>query len=237
MKKSFNISLIIRITIWVLLVISFCLLLFPINSFMEVVNKFAYFTNLSNMFVLILETVLIFKTFKHIKKDKQYVAKVNSVIHLFVLFTISLTMIVFTGLMILLVVKNAWAILSVGGRSLFSEIVFHYIVPILFIIDYIFFVKHGSIGYKKAKDFCFYCICYFLALVLRAQTHTLLHDVPSIGYKSYYPYPFIDINNLGVAKSVISIIICVVGFYVYSLVLIYNDNKLAKKRKAQTPHV
>ena len=217
MKKSINISLILRLVIWFCCAISFALILFPIKNFMHIVNTFAFFTNLSNLFVFVLTSYFLIKTFKNLKKDKMYVAKVNPVLHLFVLFTISVTMIVFTGLIVYIATNNAWAILSNAGKHYITEPLFHYVIPILFIIDYVFFASHGNITYKKATDFCFYCAVYFLGLVLRAQTHTLLHNVPAINYQSYYPYPFLDINSLGVLKTVISVTLCMIGFYLYSL--------------------
>ena len=230
MKKSINLSLILRLIIWLCCAVSFALILFPIKSFMHIVNVFAYFTNLSNMFVFIITTYFLYKTFKNIKHNKNYIAKANAILHLFVVFAISVTMIVFTGLLIYIASNNAWDILSNSGKHFITEPLFHYVIPILFIIDYVLFAEHGKITYKKAADFCFYCVVYFLWLVLRAQTHTLLHNVPSINYQSYYPYPFLDINQLGVVKTIISTLTCMIGFYVYSLLLIWLDGRLNKKK-------
>ncbi|MBQ0017523.1 MAG: Pr6Pr family membrane protein, partial [Clostridiales bacterium] len=219
-----------RISILIFSVIGFCLSLFPLENFMSLINYFAYFTNQSNLFVMIYLIVMITLSVNNLIQKNYTVPTIKPILHLFVVFCITATMLIFTGLTIYAILNNAFIIIAKNTIHGISAIIFHYVVPISIIIDYIKFAPHGKITIKSAKDFCFFTLIYFLAIVLRAQTRTLMHNDPQVNYFSYYPYPFVDIEKLGLIKSLVSLTTSLTFFYVFSVVLILIDQNLSKRQ-------
>lgn len=228
-NKNFYKCLILRLTLWVICLVGFVIGLKDIRSFNDVINFFIYFTNQSVLAVFLLTTYLLLQMFLNFKNKN--IVSGNSFFHTFVLFMITTTMIVFTGLVAFFIVKNTGRQISPPLNIMFRDILFHFVVPILFVIDYIKYVPHINLSYSTSLYFTLFTISYFLVVIIRANIGGLLYLLHYVNYISYYPYPFIDINSLGMVNSITSLIICSCIFFTYSLLLIYFNNKLSSEVK------
>lgn len=73
-----------------------------------------------------------------------------------------------------------------------ENILNHYVVPILFIIDYILFDEKGTLTLKKIPLFLVYPYSYLIFVIIRAELGGMLETVDS-----RYPYFFVDLDLLG----------------------------------------
>lgn len=115
---------------------------------------------------------------------------------------------------------------SFNSFSGFSLLGLHYILPIMTIIDFILFDEKGLI--KKNYPFIWIIIpyIYFLVAILYAKVGNGL----GMG-NSKYPYPFIDIDKLGLSKVIVTIIIMTIGFILIGYFYYFVDKLLKHHEK------
>ena len=80
------------------------------------------------------------------------------------------------------------------GLRPFFEYVLHYVMPPLFVLDWLLFVPKGEIGWRNGVD--------SLALSVRSTSPGRWCTAPFAGW---YPYPFIDVPELGYGRVLLNI--------------------------------
>ncbi|MGX7419810.1 Pr6Pr family membrane protein [Carnobacterium gallinarum] len=112
-----------------------------------------------------------------------------------------------------------------------GNLIVHYIVPILVLLDWLLFDKKG-VG--KVNDPILWLLLpfsYFLAVFMRA----LILKTPLVG-KSLYPYYFMDSQQIGTAGVAITIIFLVllflcIGYCIFGVDLVLSKREILKKGK------
>lgn len=79
-----------------------------------------------------------------------------------------------------------------GYLTSIENILNHYVVPIMFIIDYLVFDEKGTLTLKKIPLFLIYPYGYLVFVIIRAEIGGMLETVDS-----RYPYFFVDLDYLG----------------------------------------
>ena len=225
--KRFYLAFLLRCTIILLLVVNFIYCITQFENGYDVLNFFAFFTNLSNIAVLFLMLVLVLKMIKNF--EQKQISQANAGLYLFVVFMITSTLIIFTGLVIVLIAVGYFNTAVVPVGDMLTNINMHYIIPALVLLDYHYFIKHKKIKMQTACIFTSFTFLYFFMLLLRAKTNVPLQDMPEINYVSLYPYPFLDVNFLSLPKLILSLSLCGFGFLFFSSLLIIINNKLSTK--------
>ncbi|WP_316844748.1 Pr6Pr family membrane protein [Pedobacter psychrodurus] len=106
-------------------------------------------------------------------------------------------------------------ILPTGWARAADELL-HVVSPLVFLLFWIFFVKKASLLYKQAITWLIYPLLYVVFVVIR-------------GYLiNKYPYPFIDVAQLGYPKAILNAIIVIFIFWLLSLLFIFIGKKTAK---------
>lgn len=174
---------------------------------------FTMFTTLTNLLCTIYFLIEFIYQLK-VKRVKTLARKFKNTL----VFAITLTMIVAH-----FVLKMSFSFDTFMNMSFLGV---HYIIPILIIIDWIIFEEKGKI--TKGEPFIYLLITtiYFIAALIAAAVGNGL----GCDDTSRYPYPFLDIDVLGVGKVIINCIIIKIGclFIGYSL---YFIDKFLKKDK------
>ncbi len=150
----------------------------------SIVNYFSFFTILSTLFA---SFVLLFSTFK---KD---IPLLRGAATLFMLIT---------GIIYFLLLRNepieiAWV-----------NAVFHYILPVMLLIDWLLNPPMSKIPFSKA----------FLWLLFPALF--LIYSLTRGFFINWYPYPFMNVAEIGYAQTFINAVF--VGLGMASLVLLVN---------------
>jgi hypothetical protein len=112
------------------------------------------------------------------------------------------------------------------GWELFFEHVLHYVTPPLFVLDWLLFVPKGSIPWRTG----FACLGYPAIYAV----WTLGHGAVS----GWYPYPFVDVADLGYPQALINIAGLVAAFLALELILVAIGRLLARTGRArQIPNI
>jgi len=168
-------------------------------------NHFSYFTIQSNLIVLIWLTISI------IYNNKENKPRIlGSIPRGAVTVYITVTFLIFA------------IILSPGyvpqGLALYTNIVSHYILPVAFIIDWIFTETENKYEWRYAVFWLIYPILYLIYTLVRGAI------------TNFYPYFFLDLNVLSVIELVAYVIGLILLFLILGGIYIFA-NRFQNKRK------
>lgn len=113
----------------------------------------------------------------------------------------------------------------------FSFIILHYIIPIMTILDWLFFDEKGL--YKKLYPI------YWLAIPVIYYLYTIV--LVACGYRfsdtNKYPYSFQDVDALGLTKVLVIDVCIVIFFLILGYIIYFIDKYLSNKHnKVENKH-
>jgi len=100
------------------------------------------------------------------------------------------------------------------GWQLLADTVEHVVTPALYVIDWVLFVPKGTVRWKSAVVWLGYPLVY--------AAYSLIHGAVT----GFYPYPFINVSNLGYDKVLINMAVLVLVFLGLGLALIGIDRRM-----------
>ena len=169
-------------------------------------NVLLYFTNLSNILVAV-ESLMLVKNSKR-NSSRFLIAQLTALI-----------CIVVAGLVY-------WLLLAaedkVVGIDVFTNFAVHASVPLMFLLGWIFFVEHGNTTLKTIKFALLFPVVWAVIAMLRGA----LID--------WYPYPFMDVRDLGYATALINMTVVTLFFLFLFFVAYFLDNKVLSKSEAKS---
>lgn len=103
---------------------------------------------------------------------------------------------------------------NLQGWDLVADILLHYVMPVLFVIDWLFFVPKGTLKLKDTPAWLAYPIVYLV--------WTFIHGAAS----GFYPYPFLNNNELGMARVLLNEVGLLVMFLALGFILVTGGRLL-----------
>ena len=128
-----------------------------------------------------------------------------------------LVYVVVVGLVYHLMLAGVW---KPRGMHLVADILQHYVVPISFLMHWIFIPK-GTLRWKVIPSWLAFPSVYFLLIMVRGRVAHV------------YPYPFVDVSRLGLRRVLINAVVITLGFAVVGLAAVGLDQLLGKTRLGQ----
>ena len=191
---------------WTAIVLQFCLLIKnrSLSIGATIIQFFSYFTILTNILVAICTTTLLVIPSS---KRRLGIAKPSTASA----FTVY---IVIVGLVYNIILRPLW---NPSGLQKLVDEVLHSIVPLLFLIYWFLFVPKNNLQWKNVFSWLLYPFFYLAYILIRGSITNL------------YPYPFLEINTLGITKVVINILILCSVFLIMGLALVRIAKWLALK--------
>lgn len=180
-----------------------------------------FYTILSNLMCFIYFAACVIKTAKNWHSRDSYATTVIPRFKGGVTLGITVTFLVYQFLL----VPNAFEMNP--NYSIFSlaNVLVHYVVPILTILDWLLFDVKGNYRWMDPFLWLLPALSYFAVVSLRGW----MSQTTLIG-KSYYPYYFIDFDVLGAANVFLNVLVLVVFFLILGY-LIFGVDRLLKKKK------
>lgn len=170
----------------------------------SIFNFLSYFTILSNLLVAIgLTCTSIFQSNK--LGSFFSLTTVQSAIALYILIV---------GLVYNLVLRGIW---EPKGWQLIVDNLLHVIVPLLYTLYWFLFIPKGKLNWKNGMTWTIFPFLYLIYTLIRGH------------FTHWYPYPFMDVTQLGYAKVALNISFMIVAFFLVGLLLITINRSLAKK--------
>ena len=181
-------------------------------SFMPITKCLIYFTILANicciLFYVFYVGLRLLKKISH--GDKYYIIKgMMSVIMIVTMF------------MYQFMALNG-SLDAYKGHELASSFV-HIILPIMVILDYVWFDHKGNIKWYYAFIWCLFLIAYGVLIILYSQFGGSFYK------DACMPYDFLDWNKNGVLTEVINNVFIYLGFIFMGFIIYLIDKKSGKK--------
>lgn len=165
-------------------------------------ETYHYFTIQSNFFILIWLILAVIYDIKEIP-----LVKLNGMIRGAILLYLTITFLV--NLLLL-----------GGGYPNFTNYVHHYIIPIGTLMDWYFTEKEVHYEWRYLGFWLIYPILYMIISLIVGN------------FTGFYPYFFLNINQIGISMVIVWIAILVVVFVVIGSLLIKINQILHNKRKS-----
>ena len=105
------------------------------------------------------------------------------------------------------------------GWQLLADTIEHVVTPALYVIDWVLFVPKGTLRWKSAIVWLGYPLVY--------AAYSLIHGAVT----GFYPYPFINVSNLGYDKVLINMAVLVLVFLGLGLALIGIDRRMGRSNE------
>lgn len=112
-----------------------------------------------------------------------------------------------------------------------SNMLVHYVVPVMVILDYFLFVPKGQYKVMYPLAWLILPFTYFAFAMVRAEVST--RTFTGFGGTSRYPYPFLDVDLYGWDKVLLIVLAVTVAFIALGYLLYVFDRLLGKKRKGR----
>jgi hypothetical protein len=168
-----------------------------------IVRYFSYFTILTNLLVAVLTTSLLIKIDFRLKRFfKKQSTQTATVVYIFIV-----------GLIYNIILRSAW---NPQGLQKPVDELLHLVNPVLFIIYWASFSNRKILKWKNILFWLIYPFVYLVLVLMRARS------------SDFYPYPFLDVNKLGLEKVFINCISITILFALTSIIFLAIGNYIAK---------
>lgn len=200
MKK--NIALIFALIGWFALIAQYYLHIENrITSIPEANFRFfTYFTILVNLIVTIYFTNIVFKKQESEDKNLGYLTAI----------TVYITIV---GATYQIILRGTWQ--PTGLQRIVDELL-HSVMPVLTIIFWYLFENKAKVKYSQILKWAIFPIVYLIVILIRGS------------FSGFYPYPFVDVNVLGLTKVLINSLFVTIFFFIISFLYIRIGKALKK---------
>jgi hypothetical protein len=201
--NRFFIGIIALVGWFAIIVQLYLMLLNRIASVPEtVVRFFSFFTILTNILVALAASLIFIKR----SSSKNFLQRSNNVT--------ALTVYIFiVGLIYNLILRYIWE--PKGMQRLVDELL-HLIIPILFVLYWFLYISKKELKWSNFWAWLLYPLTYIIYVLIRGA------------YSGFYPYPFINVTELGYKTVMINSLLITVLFIFFSLLFIGVGRKLVK---------
>jgi len=163
------------------------------------VQYFSYYTILTNIMIAWVCTVLFIR-----REDTSGRKKVLTAILVYILTV---------GLTYNLILRSLW---KPEGLQLLADNLLHSIIPVLYLVFWLIFVKKHTLQWNNFLPWLIYPLLYLIYVMIRGAIFGV------------YPYPFIDVAQIGYPKALLNAVM-VTGVIVIFSLLSVGYTKFFKK--------
>src|ERR1700733_7043582 len=192
MAKSKLYKILIAIISWVALILQYYL---SINKFIaigmtlmgSIIQILSYFTILTNLLVAVSITVILARPQSELGGFFSKPSTATSI-------TIYITIV---GLVYNFILRGEW---NPEGLDRVADELLHSLIPLMFVIYWIFFVQKGSIKWKNLLSGLIYPLVYSIYVLIRGFITGI------------YPYPFLDVPVRGYSTVFLNMLLILLLF-------------------------
>jgi hypothetical protein len=170
------------------------------------VNTFSYFTVLTNFLVAIVCMASLLRD-----RSDTFLTRPSTLsavaVYIFVV-----------GLTYSLLLRSLW---SPTGLNAVADISLHDVVPILYTLYWIFFVRKGTLRWSQPLSWLIYPLLYVIYCLVRGA------------HIGFYPYHFADPILLGYPKALTNTALLLIGFWLLGLLAVAIDRTVGRSRLRQ----
>lgn len=188
---------------------------------------FSYFTVQSNLLCFFVFLPLLWSNLKELSGKPADYSKALIMFKGIAILSITITCIAFH--FILRQGKDFFSLSFFSSLSVNNQIV-HYLVPLLVLIDWLFFQEKGVYQWRDPLYWCIYPLTYFLTIMLRGYLNPNTTFSQTNGP---YPYFFMDFSSLGLFKFSAYSLLLLSLFLCFGYLFVYLDHRFKKRNYAK----
>ncbi len=174
--------------------------------FETTIRFFSYFTILTNTIVGLYFSYLTYHSFGVKNVSLNNFGKLTAI-------TVYITVV---GLVYQILLRHLWT--PTGMQKIVDEVL-HTVNPVLVIIYWFISRKINTLQYSQIKFWLIYPLIYLIYVLIRGY------------FSNFYPYPFLNIKNIGFQNVIINSIGITFLFIVISILFIWIVRKIEKSSK------
>ena len=178
------------------------------NTSEIVIRYFSYFTLLTNLLVAICCTILVLNPSS---KWGNFFSSQKTL-------TAITVYILVVGLIYNIILRFIW---NPQGLQMIVDELLHSVIPVLFLLLWIFFVKKKTLKWKAFLPWLIYPLTYLVFILIRGA------------FSGFYPYPFLDVTTLGYQKVFINSLGVTIIFIILSALFITIGNLTSRHKIAE----
>jgi hypothetical protein len=167
-----------------------------------IVRFFSYFTILTNSLVAIYFVVSGLAGKSRLGKFFNRASVVTAI-------TVYITIV---GLVYQFILRNTW---NPTGLQMIIDEMLHSVIPAGFILYWFFLTPKTDLSWKNVPSWMIYPIVYFILVVIRGEL------------SGFYPYPFVDVAQLGLQRVLVNAGVIVIVFLILSLLFVFVARRRA----------
>lgn len=184
---------------WTALALQYALVLTGVlgaDSFTRSINFFSYFTILTNILAALALTL-------------PWLAPQSALGEFFSRPTVRTAIAAYIIIVMTIVYFVLRHLTNLQGWDFVADLLLHYVMPVLFVIDWLFLVPKQTLKMKDSLRWLAFPVIYLV--------WTFIHGA----YSGFYPYPFLNNSELGMARVLLNeagllVIFLVLGFILVS---------------------
>ena len=170
-----------------------------------VIRYFSYFTILTNLIVAVCCTTLALQPDTRLGS---FFAKQKNIT--------AITVYIFVvGFVYNIILRFLWN--PEGLQKVVDELL-HSVIPILFLLYWLILVSKDELYFKNIFPWLIYPFVYAVYVIIRGS------------FSGFYPYPFIDVSQLGITKALINAVMLTVLFFFVSFLFVAIGKWVNKKK-------
>ena len=171
-----------------------------------IIRYFSFFTILTNLIVAIYFTRLLFRKNNKVTSLPRRNNNLTAItVYILVL-----------GLIYQVVLRSLW---HPEGLQMWVDELLHTLIPSAVLIFWVLYQDFNRLKWKSILSWLIYPLVYLVYILLRGKA------------SGFYPYPFIDVDHLGIQKVMINSIFLLVFFVFISAILIGCGKLMLSKKQ------
>ena len=196
-----NLSILFAIIVWFAVLAQFYLIIENrVAPVTEtIIRFFSFFTILTNILVA------VYFTIKALGRDLLDKAGLLTAI------TVYITIV---GLVYQVLLRHIWQ--PIGLQMVVDELL-HSVNPLLVISYWYLFEKKFFVHYKEVFKWMIYPVVYLVYILTRGS------------FSGFYPYPFINVSEIGISQTLLNGLFLLLFFYAVSVLFIFIGRMLSKR--------
>lgn len=169
-----------------------------------IVRYFTFYTILTNILIAVACTVLLLKP---VSGWGAFFSRQTTLTAIAVNITI-------VGATYNIILRFLW---NPQGLQFVVDELLHLIIPVAFILFWLIFVPKGGLKWTSIFPWMIYPLVYLAVVLMRGA------------FSGYYPYPFLDVTNIGYAQTLINAGGITVAFVLVALLFVAIGKMMGKK--------
>ena len=196
-----NLSILFAIIVWFAVLAQFYLIIENRVAPVTdtIIRFFSFFTILTNILVA------VYFTIKALGRDQLDKAGLLTAI------TVYITIV---GLVYQVLLRHIW---QPTGLQMVVDELLHSVNPLLVISYWYLFEKKFFVHYKEVFKWMIYPVVYLVYILTRGS------------FSGFYPYPFINVSEIGISQTLLNGLFLLLFFYAVSVLFIFIGRMLSKR--------